>query len=309
MLRLLLNAHPRIAIPGEMEYFPSLPREKLENWQDHPVDRSALQNFMVGFLDRHDFRHIDTEQLQNNILNGNGLNYKRPYELALRTWADAENKARWGEKTPTNFFYVDIMHEMFPDAQFVHLVRDPRAVVHSMNRFIQMTDDTFINAHNWRLFIEDAYSVFQEVIPEDQRTTIRYEDLTAAPEDTARSLCDFLDEPFDPEMLQFHESSPKYMHDSFDEFGGSKTVTKPIRKPDTPKWKNGLSPREIGVIELICGDAMKQFGYKPTGHSPGPREYVSYLVKTGYFHWKQWAHRGDRFHLIRYQPFARLSAN
>ena len=43
-----------------------------------------------------------------------------------RAYAQAEGKARWGEKTPRNGFWIDEIRSLFPDAQFIHIVRDGR---------------------------------------------------------------------------------------------------------------------------------------------------------------------------------------
>ncbi|MDQ4132907.1 MAG: sulfotransferase [Actinomycetota bacterium] len=43
---------------------------------------------------------------------------------------------RWIEQTPLNTLMADDLAAMFPGAQFVHIVRDGRQVVHSMNNFL-----------------------------------------------------------------------------------------------------------------------------------------------------------------------------
>jgi hypothetical protein len=48
---------------------------------------------------------------------------------------------RWIEKTPINTLMADVIAEMFPEAQFVHLVRDGRNVVHSMAQFLKSRPD------------------------------------------------------------------------------------------------------------------------------------------------------------------------
>ncbi len=38
----------------------------------------------------------------------------------------AQNKTRWAEKMPDNILYVDRVFAHWPDARFVHILRDPR---------------------------------------------------------------------------------------------------------------------------------------------------------------------------------------
>lgn len=45
---------------------------------------------------------------------------------------EATGKSRLAEKTPSNCLRLDFIREIFPDAQYLHIYRDARAVVHSM---------------------------------------------------------------------------------------------------------------------------------------------------------------------------------
>ena len=89
-----------------------------------------------------------------------------------REYAKMEGKPRWGENTPRNSFWMDEILTLFPDARFIHIVRD-----------------------------------FAAELPAGAFVEIRYEDLCAAPEKIIRQLCEFIDELFDPRMLGPHETA------------------------------------------------------------------------------------------------------
>jgi len=304
MLRLMLNAHPNIAVPHELGYFASIPESWLTSWRRVPVSAHHFRHFIGDHLLKcrlFNEEGIDTISLQEKVLEvARTRDLSAPYRLTLEAYAASQGANRWGEKTPTNLFYCDVLLEMFPLGRFIHLVRDPRAVVRSANRFPRLPSDTVINAENWRHFIQKGYSRLIEHVPPNQRCTIRYEDLTSNPESAARRMCRFVEEPFDARMLSFHEEARHYMPPSIDQLGGDRKVTRPVYRDKQEKWKEDLSLNEIGIIEHICGDLMPQFGYERTNAGIRWDALPAVILKRAYVAFKHWQHRKDRFHIIRY---------
>ncbi|HBY94955.1 MAG: sulfotransferase [Ardenticatenaceae bacterium] len=54
-------------------------------------------------------------------------------DLFLRA-ADQHEKRTWCEKTPQNLFHIGFLYELFPQSVFIHIKRDPRAIIHSMTK-------------------------------------------------------------------------------------------------------------------------------------------------------------------------------
>jgi hypothetical protein len=302
----MLNAHPHIGVPNELSYFTSVPDSWIASWQNVPV---SVPEFRQAVRDQLFHRYameevgIETEPLLERIVDvAADRNLRTPYRLMLEAYVDAEGKKRWGEKTPTNLFYCDTLCEMFPDARFIHLVRDPRAVVRSANRFPRLPDDTVINASNWHHYMQVGYRRLTQHVPSSQRRTIRYEDLTSTPEASAREICEFINAPFSERMLRFHEESEEYMPSSIDELGGSRKVTRPVYTDKQAKWKDELTDSEIGIIESMCGDFMSVFGYELTDAEIPLSSLLRYQMRRLYTRAKRWQHRHDRFHIIRYHP-------
>jgi hypothetical protein len=250
---------------------------------------------------------IDTEPLLERIIGAAAdRNLRRPYCLMLEAYIEAEGKNRWGEKTPTNFFFCDILYEMFPEAQFIHLVRDPRAVVRSANQFPRLPDDTIVNASNWRHFMSAGYHRLTRHVPPAQRRTIRYEDLTSNPEEVVREICRFIDEPFEEQMLRFYQESEEYMPSTIDELGGSHKVTRPVYTDRQKKWQHELSDSEVKAIEFFCSDYMSLFGYEPYNPSTSLSSILPASTKWLYTLVKRLQHGKDRYHIIRYSPHSSI---
>ena len=310
MLRLLLNAHSRIGVPKEFSYFASIPEHWLQSWHHVPVPANEYRQFIREHLFReHVLREAGTDAdivLERILSSADSRDLSIPYRLMLEAYADTEGKPRWGEKTPINLFYCDVLYQMFPDAKFIHLVRDPRAVVRSANNFPRLPDDTLINATNWQHFMEKGHKRLVESVPSAQQYTLRYEDLTSDPEPVAQKICQFINEPFDACMLDFHKESSSYMPSSLGELGGNRKVTQPIYSDKQAKWRIDLSEHEIGIVELICREYMRDFGYEPTGAQLQWSALANLWLKYIYSALKRWQHRKDRYHIIRYSTFRRL---
>src|SRR5438132_5194667 len=138
--------------------------------------------------------------------------YANRIELKLEpSWIKAAStaagpKTRWVDGTPEYSFHIYGLRKLFPQALFVHLVRDVRAVIRSMVNFHRATGIQLVANE------EDAYRYWIRTVSaclQAERAygpavvrRIRYEDLIDDPESTMRSLLDFLDEPYTKRCLE-----------------------------------------------------------------------------------------------------------
>ena len=308
MLRLLLNAHSRLLVPRELKYFTSLPMTAADkNWSQPTIDESQYRTWLTSYFDgRSDlFDGIDLSDLVADILGSPRRDYRAPYVAAMNALAKRDGKVRWGEKTPKNLFYVDVLSEMFPEARFVYLVRDPRAVVNSMNAIKYYSKDATINACNWRQSATDGYALLCSEVPEAQRMVVRYEDLVANPELTMRALCRFLGEEYEPGILAFYERTESNMPKTI----RSPLLKAPITENNAEKWRSVVPPEQIARIESVCGDAMRTFGYERDGRRLSPRGLLATQMRVWYWKWKRARGRDVRAAEICDDPFARYRSN
>jgi len=302
LLRLILNAHPRIAIPDELIYFDSsLTGVPIEDWRQPGLSSNGYEAFVKQFLKENcqPLDELDKAHLKQDILAG-AQNFRRPYQHALEAWASHHDKERWGEKTPGNLFYADIILEMFPDAQFLYVVRDPRAGVASMQRVSFFPDDVVFNALSRRKHDVQGRALLKRSVPDTQRMTVRYEDLVRAPESQTRAICRFLGEDFFPQMLHFHRDADDYMKDEAEERYNA-TATRPITDDRVDAWRDRLARDQVAMVESICHDVMRQFPYEPTGHAPSLATRGEMLVKKAYWALQCWRHRDVRHYTVKSQ--------
>ena len=305
LLRLILNAHPRIAIPDELIYIKSfLAGVPIEQWRTPGLSPSEYASFVDRFLeDTQPLAAIDRSRVRDDILAGPST-FRRPYQCALEAWARHYDKPRWGEKTPGNLFYADILLDMFPDARFLYMVRDPRAGVASMQRVSFFPDDVIFNALSRRKHDGAGRAHLRQSVPAPQRMTVRYEDLVREPEARTRAICAFLGEDFSPRMLHFHRDADDYMKDEA-EARYNAAATQPITADRIDAWRDRLSPDQAAAVDAICGDVMQTFGYSPTPHTPSPGTRAEMLLKKAYWALQCWRHRDVRHYTVKHPLFAR----
>jgi hypothetical protein len=260
MLRLILNGHSRIAIPGEMKYFHRLPGGALKRWRSPDWNDPALAGFLQAFTSR-----------LGNVLSGIDVtgvdfvgaaraagNLKYPFQQLMEMWVAEHGKKRWGEKTPRNLFVAEQIIDMFPDASFIYMYRDPRGVVSSMNGIEYFPDDTAANALHWRDNVTHGRTVFAKSVAPSQRHSVRYESLVSNPETEVAAICEFLGESFESAMLNFHETSQAWMTTI-----RTPNIMRPISAENAEKWRQLLDSRQQRMIETICAAEMRALGYEP----------------------------------------------
>lgn len=293
LLRLMLNAHSRIAVPDELVYFRGeIAGAMRDEWTQPDLSPDAFRQYVRNFLQRNReaLAPLSANDLEEAICASGPFTLRHPYAETLDQWAAAHGKARWGEKTPGNLFYVDVIHDMFPNARFVYMARDPRAGVHSMLKTSFFRGDAVINALNRRKYDRNGLQHLRRSVPEEQWTVLRFEDLVQEPEATLRSLCTFLQEDFEPGMLSYHETSQKYMNQrAVNRF--NKAATRPVSAKKAASWRTGLSEIQVAEVEWICRHEMDAFGYERDGHSLPLSRRVKGWLKIAYWHLQNWRHR------------------
>ena len=173
------------------------------------------------------------------------------------------------EQTPTNIFYINHILEAYPDALFIHMIRDPRAVLLSQkNRWklrFQGSDGTplrqsirnYANYHPITNGIIWKSSVSKGLKYESNPRffTFQFEKLLADPENTIKEICSFINVPYEETMLQIPQVGSSNNIDEKDKLG--------IRTSVKDQWKNGgLTKGEIFINQIITKKVMRKTGYQ-----------------------------------------------
>ncbi len=195
-------------------------------------------------------------------------------------FAQYVNKARWGEKTPHNLYFVGPMHHDFPDAQFIYITRDGRdSCVDYMESSFGPTN-IYCAAHSWKR-CWNAVKEWREPLREKGLwLDVKYEELVREPQRVMRGVCEFLGEDFEEGMFDFYKT------DLCQARGASRDHA-PLGKPISDKYvgiyKDLLSPRDQRIFAAVAGRELEEAGYKNDveAEMPDQRMIDKYLEFDG----------------------------
>jgi hypothetical protein len=269
LLRLMLDSHPSLALPDETHFIPRLARLAGSGANLHQlVDALRTDERWAGF-------GITSEALLARA----GTRREPPVEALLRAfyegYAARFGKTRYGDKTPPYVFEMPLVRQLFPEARFVHLVRDGRDVALSMREKAWWGPKTLAETASWWT-ITILMARAQGAGAPDY-LEVRYEDLVQQPEETLRRVCEFIEVPWDGVMLRYHERAGDRLTEltGFQSESGEFISTERVRAlhtltdkpPDASRigaWRTGLSPDEIRQFELLAGPLLEALGYETT---------------------------------------------
>jgi Sulfotransferase family len=270
LLRLMLDAHPELAIPPETHFLPAL-IELFDGGGEHDID--ALVAAVKTHAGWHDFG-MDEAELQAAF--GTSDNAGNAIRAFFSAYAARHGKPRWGDKTPVYIESIARIGATLGDqARFIHLIRDGRDVAVSRGaRAVKRgrkATPARVEAETWQRRIEGARVQAATV---GHYLELRYEDLIADPAAVLRTACDFIELDFDPAMLDYHERASDRLSELSDLPGkggkirpGSERVaahaltSEPPRADRAERWRTELSADAVAEYEKVAGDLLADLGY------------------------------------------------
>jgi hypothetical protein len=176
-------------------------------------------------------------------------------DQVYRYFAANDGKPVWCEKTPMNVLHIQALSELFPDAKFVHIIRDARDSAASFHR--RWRFNPFRTAYRWKHAVSEGRR--QGAALPGRYLELRYEDVTRDPERWMRAIAQFLGIPFESAML---ESSQPYLGADA-RTADSKASTEGIVE-NSGNWARYFSARDVARLERICGKLLYELGYAVT---------------------------------------------
>jgi hypothetical protein len=269
-LRLMLDAHPQLAVPPETHFLPDLAKAA------EKPGVSAQDLVGVVLADRRwgdfGFERSELEAIFASVERINGTEAARAF---YRAYADRHHKPRWGDKTPSYAKAMRRIERLLPEAHFVHLIRDGRDVRLSRINRVAEPPPIEIAAKRWRRRIERSRRISSEL---EHYLEVRFEDLINDSEATLRRICAFVELDYDPAMLTYHESARERLEEMADNLPaehdkqlrpGTRIERKAssLKPPDPSmigKWRERMSADDVAAYESVAGDLLTELGY-PVG--------------------------------------------
>jgi protein-tyrosine sulfotransferase len=259
LMRAMLHAHPQLAIPPE-SYVLTEVAWLGRIYRDDPwpaqVDR------VLGLFDTEEFRatwDLPLGPVRERLLAA------PPEERGVDAIVDAVYREyaryraggarRWGDKTPRNTLYLPWIADLFPEARYIHMLRDGRDVALSYARAgLYPTPEAA--AARWVASVRHVRR-FRKSVPAGRFLEVRYEDLVAAPEAGLERVCEFLQVPFHPEMLDYWQTG-RQLGDT--DRAHHANVGRPVTDRSVGRWRE-LSRPALGKLEEALGSTLRRHGY------------------------------------------------
>lgn len=230
LLRIMVNDHPGLLNPGEMDFL-----------FECPEDGAGPAAFEAYF---NDLSH-------NRVFSSLGLTLDR--SLGARDLIrDLVHQLRKpGRKLSINIHrHFDRIPDFFPNARYVHLLRDPRDVAKS-SIGMGWAGNVYYGVNHW-IASERDFERLAARVPAGRIHRMRNEELVRQPARELTRLCAFLGVSYDPAMLDYPS------HTTY----GAPDPTL------VEQWRRELSHRELGLLEGKLGSMLTDRGYERSGARP-----------------------------------------
>jgi hypothetical protein len=268
LVRLMLDAHPELAIPGETHWVPKLIKA-MERSKQTPDD---IADVIIDHKRWGDF-HLDPDELRERIRAIDPPNAADGIRAFYMLYAEREGKSRYGDKTPGYVQEMPRLQRVLPEARFVHIIRDGRDVSLSHLRMNWGPETYAESARLWRNRIRKARKQAAQI---EHYTEIHFEDVVGDTEGVLRRVCDFIDLEFDPVMLAYHERAETRLAEKARELPrknrppqpaearleSHKLAKEPPRSDRIGMWRERMTEAEIAEYEGVAGDMLAELGYE-----------------------------------------------
>lgn len=227
-------------------------QEQLSNYNE--AIRTPRDASPVGMIDVQRFE----EEMEKASFDDLASHMDRYFRSVL--WAMGQGikgEARWVEKSVEHIEFVPLLKDIFPNARFVHILRDPYATLVSMRNFrggkkgfpyLPPLVDTL---YHHRVFFDRWTNAFQG------HSILTYEELLRSPEATMERVAGELGLSYDPILLQ-----PTYLGD---EWKGNPSLGEGMKGMDEQQaehWKKEITPVEVKLLNRAMGNLFKCGNYE-----------------------------------------------
>jgi len=259
LLDAMMSMHPRLAMTHEWRYIPELLQPRRDGTLRSAIDviREAADMPMVGM------QLVDVGEAERRVSSMEGASPADACRCLFELYAAAVGKPRWGDKTPRNLWHLDVLGTAFPDACFLHLVRDGREVADANRDAPWGSRSLRYWSSQWATGVAAARAAGARL--GDRYFEIRYEQLVGDPKGTLQEVCAFIGEDFVDEQLAYQDAVAAY-RDVLPAHHHN------LLKPPTPglrDWRSRWTPRQRAAVEAIAGPVLDQLGYPRSMAPPG----------------------------------------
>ncbi len=233
----MLDSHPRLSCGEETHFLRELSTTVGRHWPLIATYGISREDWLARIRDLY-------EGFQADYLNRRG-------------------RQRWAEKDPTYTLILPFIDELFPHAQYIHLIRDAYDVVASFRDRWGYLSAARVARTEWARYVRTGRS-FGATLPAERYREVRYERLVIEPEPTLRDLVSFLGETWDSAMLRFDEA-PHDATERYERFTASRRRAsgdeRAVYRSRVGAGRQALDPALRLLVHRRAGGLLRELGY------------------------------------------------
>jgi hypothetical protein len=272
LVQTMLDSHPHMCVTYEADFLVDIPlglRSSRANSAQALRSAVAHPNFRTPNCDVA-LAHAVCREL--GIMDSPGA-----MRVLAASQALAQGKTRWGNKTPKALLHLAELAVVYPDAQFIHVIRDGREAASSQMR---VSDRSLVQgALLWRTGLRTGRRAGSR-LGRERYLEVRLEEVLASPEAQLRRMCAFLGEDFAPSMLQSHTVARQRIPAS--DLGIHPRLGEPPQ-PVSSGRKDAAPKLVQRAAAALMDTELVKLGYAPASSGRGRRTFhiiVGYALFT-----------------------------
>ena len=266
LVQTMLDSHPRLSVIYEANFLVDIPLGLLSSLADASEALTLAEAHPNSQTHSFDTRTARAACRELGITDAAGA-----MRVLAASQAFAQGKRRWGNKTPKALLHLAELAIVYPDAQFIHVIRDGRDSACSQARVSGRS--VVQGALLWRTGMRTGRRAGLHLGP-DRYLEIRLEELLSSPEEQLRRMCAFLGEDFDQSLLHFHTTARERIPPS--DLPIHPRLGEPPR-PLPPSREGAAKGLVQRAVAALIDAELAELGYVPAASS-GRRRQILYII-------------------------------
>lgn len=271
LFRLILTCHPNIVIPPECGFAVWL-------WTKHNFKKYDLRISVEYFLQelvkcrKFETWQIPVSSLRKYFEVRQPISYADAVSAVYECYGEVHDIpfTRWGDKNNFYLSHIEDIATIFPEAIFLHIVRDGRNVACSYKRVMSkkiisgyapsLPVDIESIANQWNDNLRKINDSFDR-IGRERIFELRLEDLKEHPKTVMHQVCQFINEIYDPGMLQYHFFNQEKALEPKEFLQWKEDTVRPLIQTRDMRYKQELSSDDLKKFEKRAWQSLHRYGY------------------------------------------------
>ncbi|MDA0772533.1 MAG: sulfotransferase [Cyanobacteria bacterium] len=269
LLASILNRHSQIASGTETHFFDFVSRRNI-NWKEFTLTsftkllaESRIQDFIqaAGISKEKLIKNYkqDPQSKYQSKLEIDQFYKKEVFDLLMNSFLDSRSKARLCENTPQHLCHIEEILTLYPQAKFIHLIRDGRDTIRSLMQMPWRPKGLLNNARFWVQNLKEVSKTINK-LDTDSILEIRYEELVTKPEESLELICDFLEEKYEPGLLD-NSKDQAAIYSNWESSWKQKTRTQ-LNTDSINSWQTELDQDSQALLNWYLKDILTGLGYE-----------------------------------------------